>query len=191
MKIASYTPYRCGTQQESLLVLMHAMRRVVTKECVFHKGYAELCEKEQHAIEFLAPTIFKNFVWWSITIEIDITESDLIRLRTIKQRLQLIKQLVMRYTRMSLDWSACARSQLPTKPYTRTVTCFILEKSREVVRAKNLTPLEQLYIVYYQMLQILCVRWSNTMNVSPIIGSREQLPVSLSSEQKKVALGVL
>lgn len=97
-------------------------------------------------------------------------------MRHIKQRLQLIKQLVTRYSKLSLDRSACATSPLATQPYKKTVTCFIQPNGWEVVWAKELSGLEQLYITYYQVLQILCTRWESSLHVS-VVGPRESLPV--------------
>ncbi len=111
-----------------------------------------------------------------------ITESDLIRMRRIKQRLQLIKQLVTRYSKISLQRSACATSSVATQPYKKTVTCFMQPNGWEVIWAKELSGLEQLYIAYYQLLQILCTRWESSLHVS-VVGQREQLPVKV--EQSK------
>jgi hypothetical protein len=108
-------------------------------------------------------------------------------MRSIKQRLQLIKQLVTRYSKLSLDRSACATSPLAAQPYKKTVTCFIQPNGWEVVWAKELSGLEQLYITYYQLLHTLCTRWESSLHVS-VVGQREPLPTKIDQLKSNVVV---
>ena len=104
----------------------------------------------------------------------------------MKQRLQLIKQLVTRYSKLSLDRSVCATSSIAQQPYKKTVTCFIQPHGWEVVWAKEISGLEQLYITYYQLLQNLCTRWESSLHVS-VVGQREPLPTKIDQRKDSFA----
>lgn len=150
----------------------------IAPACIVHEKYAELWERLQKLIELLPITPKQTYEWSKIRIEMSVY--DIEKMRLIKQRMQLVKELITTYSTIQIDRKSCVQSSIPSSPYVIMATYH----KWNILFDQQLSTLESFYIRQYHILSTLLLWRSKTMWTAPL-GSWESLLGSKTTSSSK------